>query len=399
MEAYGKLDLDSSTIADSGIASASKPMSHSDADTLAKRAQSSSSSFGSAQHLNHSVDHESLAANGALLGAGWEWLDLDHKTLSDLNIDTPSSWKGETRGWHGDWYEVARHMSSVDFDYLVASPLTLYIPSHNTYLVHAGMRASHLLTPKRSPLTLSIVPWSEDTISRMRQPADDPTVLHTATVEASPLTSVSKTSFIPTYTTHSLLSEPDRSLLLVESNTDPFTLLNMRAVKSKKGREFVVTKGKKGTPWYNIWEKGMESYCSDIKYECTPISVVYGHWAGQGLTLNPLSIGLDSGCVYGNRLSALVIPVSPYAKSPLETASGFVKRQSEDATLSKSSSSITTSTSPTHAVPTDDVTDADDVDDEESAKSATGDSLPYEEEAVTLAGRRAWVVSVSCSLS
>lgn len=33
--------------------------------------------------------------------------------------------------------------------------------------------------------------------------------------------------------------------------------------------------------------------------------IVYGHWAMAGLTLNPTTFGLDSGCVYGGKLTAM----------------------------------------------------------------------------------------------
>ena len=36
--------------------------------------------------------------------------------------------------------------------------------------------------------------------------------------------------------------------------------------------------------------------------------VVYGHWALQGLHIKENSIGLDSGCVYGRQLSAVILP-------------------------------------------------------------------------------------------
>ncbi len=36
--------------------------------------------------------------------------------------------------------------------------------------------------------------------------------------------------------------------------------------------------------------------------------VVYGHWARQGLCVKENSIGLDSGCVYGKELSAVIFP-------------------------------------------------------------------------------------------
>lgn len=36
--------------------------------------------------------------------------------------------------------------------------------------------------------------------------------------------------------------------------------------------------------------------------------VIYGHWALQGLKAKTNSIGLDSGCVYGKQLSAVILP-------------------------------------------------------------------------------------------
>ena len=36
--------------------------------------------------------------------------------------------------------------------------------------------------------------------------------------------------------------------------------------------------------------------------------IVYGHWARQGLHIKENSIGLDSGCVYGKQLSAVILP-------------------------------------------------------------------------------------------
>ena len=48
--------------------------------------------------------------------------------------------------------------------------------------------------------------------------------------------------------------------------------------------------------------------------------VVYGHWAVQGLNIRTHTIGLDSGCVYGKQLSALILPtreiVQVQAKRP-----------------------------------------------------------------------------------
>ncbi len=40
-------------------------------------------------------------------------------------------------------------------------------------------------------------------------------------------------------------------------------------------------------------------------------TVVFGHWAALGLTLRDNLIGLDSGCVWGNRLSAVSLEADP----------------------------------------------------------------------------------------
>lgn len=36
--------------------------------------------------------------------------------------------------------------------------------------------------------------------------------------------------------------------------------------------------------------------------------IIYGHWAKEGLNVRSKTIGLDSGCVYGKKLSCLIFP-------------------------------------------------------------------------------------------
>lgn len=53
-------------------------------------------------------------------------------------------------------------------------------------------------------------------------------------------------------------------------------------------------------PWFDVPERKTS--------DCT---VVFGHWAGLGLTLRENLIGLDSGCVWGNQLSAVSLEADP----------------------------------------------------------------------------------------
>lgn len=128
--------------------------------------------------------------------------------------------------------------------------------------------------------------------------------------------------------------DSDVSILEVKENRDPFTLLNVRGLK--KGRK-VTKNGKKGTPWYNVWNKTMK-FCAkarrqrrrvpararpdvysavedaadepgtdtddaseteddaevdiEAKKSCRPLGIVYGHWAAKDLTVSPRLFGL-----------------------------------------------------------------------------------------------------------
>ena len=44
--------------------------------------------------------------------------------------------------------------------------------------------------------------------------------------------------------------------------------------------------------------------------------VIYGHWAEQGLRVSENTIGLDSGCVYGGRLSGVFLPERRIVQTP-----------------------------------------------------------------------------------
>ncbi len=55
-------------------------------------------------------------------------------------------------------------------------------------------------------------------------------------------------------------------------------------------------------PWYELYKEDK--------------LVIYGHWALDGLKVRKNTIGLDSGCVYGGQLSALVLPAREVIQVP-----------------------------------------------------------------------------------
>jgi bis(5'-nucleosyl)-tetraphosphatase (symmetrical) len=53
-------------------------------------------------------------------------------------------------------------------------------------------------------------------------------------------------------------------------------------------------------PWFDVPSR-----------KTADVTVVFGHWAALGLTMRDNVIGLDSGCVWGNQLSAVRLAASP----------------------------------------------------------------------------------------
>jgi len=116
----------------------------------------------------------------------------------------------------------------------------------------------------------------------------------------------------------------------IRQNRNPWNTLNIRDV-TKKG--YISRKAGDGRPWAELWNdaqrlcKGFDQkYASSADFEygdglsdedlaealkkkrlsCYPTSVIYGHAAGRGLDIQRWTKGIDTGCVYGDYLTALV---------------------------------------------------------------------------------------------
>lgn len=108
---------------------------------------------------------------------------------------------------------------------------------------------------------------------------------------------------------------------------DPYFVMNMRAIHTKTHRPLVeeAEAKSKSKPWHNIWcwynerlfkhkslkdfrvgEEEDTSALSKKKYP-KPQVVIYGHHSREGLQLQRWTKGLDTGCVRGGKLTALVL--------------------------------------------------------------------------------------------
>ncbi|GAA5949480.1 hypothetical protein JCM21900_000234 [Sporobolomyces salmonicolor] len=259
----------------------------------------SSSASSSSSTTARPFSSSSFVANTPLLTTLYAHLSpsLSRPQLAELGIRVPEGWE-----WGGEEFEIARHMTNEDRDYLEGLPLSLWVEEVAGWVVHAGL------------VPLSNAPSSSS--------------LSTSSALPSLLSSTSLLTFTPSASVlASLASSLRGSLLLAPQNTDPFTLLNMRSLSpSGSSSEWSVSSkgprraGQRGSrAWWSAWEEGMNALTSGEGVG-EGLFAVYGHWAGQGLKIQKHSIGLDTGCVYGRRLSALVVPLSDEDKpsfSPL----------------------------------------------------------------------------------
>jgi hypothetical protein len=81
----------------------------------------------------------------------------------------------------------------------------------------------------------------------------------------------------------------------------PWVLVNVRNIL-KDGTPS--RKKKKGEGWAQVFN---DFHSKRVKQGEPDFLMVYGHDAGRSLNVKPWSIGLDSGCVYGRKLSAYVV--------------------------------------------------------------------------------------------
>ena len=83
------------------------------------------------------------------------------------------------------------------------------------------------------------------------------------------------------------------------SHQDPMGVMSMRTIDLET---HVPSSKKKGVAWWMLWNV----YQSSLPMTARS-TVVYGHDSKRGLNVKQFSTGLDSGCVKGGKLSALVV--------------------------------------------------------------------------------------------
>ncbi|OBZ72369.1 hypothetical protein A0H81_07984 [Grifola frondosa] len=244
---------------------------------------------------------------------------------------------------------LSRDMTSAQAACLFMLPLVLHIPSQHFFIVHAGLLPLDPRRPstdERQPLAHLPQLKSLDTTDQDDEYDDEldgaillpPVSFHDVPAQSVLMRRVDQHF---NESEEMLRMVQEKSVLRdVPHNRDPWAVLNMRGVR-KNGK--VTRLGDKGTPWSKIWNSQMkrcsgfdavmdgsrasEELPTDVRVKthryaasgkadaddpttplpCHPSTVVYGHAASRGLDIKRWSVGLDTGCLYGRQLTALVL--------------------------------------------------------------------------------------------
>ena len=94
----------------------------------------------------------------------------------------------------------------------------------------------------------------------------------------------------------SSLSGDDRLRTIVNG------LTRMRFIDAEGGMDFTVKEGADDappglTPWFDVPGR-----------RTAEVTVIFGHWSTLGLLMRPNLLGLDTGCVWGGKLTAIEVP-------------------------------------------------------------------------------------------
>jgi hypothetical protein len=95
-----------------------------------------------------------------------------------------------------------------------------------------------------------------------------------------------------------LVEVPEHAIVLAHAGVDPSLPLSEQDAWVVTHIRSIDAAGKPSEKWGTLWAESYEG----------PPHIVFGHNAKKTPQLHPFATGLDTGCVYGGRLTAMILP-------------------------------------------------------------------------------------------
>lgn len=206
---------------------------------------------------------------------------LTHRDVETHTLSSSSQRASGRKGGHDDGNPAIELTGPSETDDYIDEPIASTLPMHgNPAEVPHELDAEHFPVGPASDHDLA----TTFTDLQLRYLKSCPVLLHLGTLP----------SLGPTTVVHAGLV-PGVSL----AQQDPVGAMNMRTLDLETYVPSPDSNG--GATWSRVWEKFQKSLPANERS-----TVVYGHDSKKGLQIRKWTKGLDSGCVMGGKLTALV---------------------------------------------------------------------------------------------
>ncbi|KAK0387869.1 hypothetical protein NLU13_4114 [Sarocladium strictum] len=194
--------------------------------------------------------------------------DWDNEAIENDDTDDENDTRAQ-RAKERD-RKTARSLKKHHIKWLRSLPIIISLePILPIYIVHAGLVPGLRVTKQD--------PWAVMNMRTLRFPK------HRALEDQQPL-------------------QPDDQQILIPSEDGLEESVDNSEVEAEARRDPVPTDGRSGQRWADVWNK-YQRHLPEKKRR----AVIYGHDARRGHRVGEYTFGLDSGCVAGGKLTAVVL--------------------------------------------------------------------------------------------
>ncbi|KAF4998159.1 hypothetical protein FGRMN_3363 [Fusarium graminum] len=231
----------------------------------------------------------------------WRGLSAQQGVAAYLDSEHAAERRGE-----GEDLKTARSLTEPQMTWLKNLPVIISAESMALYMVHAGLVPGVSLPQQDAWAAMNMrtlrfprEEFRKKEIEKKRKQAEKQRQKELEKEKAEAQAKIQQRDFIPDQPAHVARAEP------INADPAPVASLTDEASTERTNPDrdiWIPINGQEGEPWANLWNSEQKKLRGPDRR-----SVIYGHNAKMGYQEDSYTFGLDSGCVKGNALSALVI--------------------------------------------------------------------------------------------
>jgi Icc-related predicted phosphoesterase len=231
----------------------------------------------------------------------WRGLNAQQGVAAYLDSEHVAKRRGEEED-----LKTARSLTESQMTWLKNLPVIISAETMALYIVHAGLVPGVSLPQQDAWAAMNMrtlrfprEEFRKKEIEKKRKQAEKQRQKELEKAKEEAQAKIQQRDFIPDENAHVARAEPvNADSATAASSTDESS-----AGRTNPDRDiWIPINGHEGEPWTNLWNSEQKKLRGPDRR-----SVIYGHNAKMGYQEDSYTFGLDSGCVKGNALTALVI--------------------------------------------------------------------------------------------